>query len=44
MGGDPGVCFRSAIYPKNGLEVVIIGNKEYGSYAITKELEKIISR
>jgi CubicO group peptidase (beta-lactamase class C family) len=41
MGGDPGVSFRSAIYPKIGIEVVVIDNKEYGSYAITKEIEKI---
>jgi hypothetical protein len=41
MGGDLGVSFRSAIYPKIGIEVVVIDNKEYGSYAITKEIEKI---
>lgn len=44
MGGDPGVCFRSSIYPQTGLEVVIIGNQEYGSNAITREIEKLILR
>jgi CubicO group peptidase (beta-lactamase class C family) len=42
MGGDPGVCFRSAVYPQNDIQIVVIGNKEYGAYAITKEIENII--
>lgn len=41
MGDDPGVCFRSAIYPEIGLEIVILGNKEYGS-VINREFEKLI--
>lgn len=39
MGGDPGVCFRSSIYPQYDIQSVVIGNKGHGAYMITKEIE-----
>jgi len=42
MGGDPGVSFRSSVYPRHDIQLVIMGNKEYGGYVITKEFEKSI--
>lgn len=42
MGYDPGVNFRSAVYPEKNIQLVITSNKEYGGYAITKEIENII--
>ena len=39
MGGDPGVSFRSSVYPQYDIQSVVIGNKEYGGYVITKEIE-----
>lgn len=42
MGADPGVSFKSAVYPKQDVEIVIIANEEYGSYAITKGIEKLM--
>ena len=42
MGGDPGVSFRSSAYPQKDIQIVVIGNKEYGAYAITKEIENSI--
>ena len=42
MGGDPGVSFRSSVYPKYDIQIVIMGNKEYGGYVITKAIEKSI--
>lgn len=42
MGSDPGVSFRSSYYPKLDLQVVVIANKGYVSFAINKEIEKRI--
>jgi hypothetical protein len=42
MGGDPGVSFRSSVYPRQDTMIVVISNKEHGCYAITKELENIL--
>jgi CubicO group peptidase (beta-lactamase class C family) len=42
MGNDPGVCFRSSVYPQKDLQVVVMGNTGWGAYALTKEIEKII--
>ena len=39
MGGDPGVSFRSSVYPQQDIKIVVIGNKEYGGYVITNEIE-----
>ncbi|SHJ23052.1 CubicO group peptidase, beta-lactamase class C family [Clostridium cavendishii DSM 21758] len=38
-GSDPGVSFESAVYPKKGIEVTILGNREFSTYEIIKELE-----
>lgn len=39
MGGDPGVCFRSSVYPREDIQIVVMGNTEYGAYSITKGIE-----
>ena len=41
-GSDPGVDFRSSIYPKENLEVTILANKEFGAFDITKFVEENI--
>ncbi len=41
-GSDPGVDFRSSIYPKKNLEVTILANKEFGAFDITKFVEENI--
>lgn len=42
MGGDPGVCFRTSFYPEKDIRIVVMGNKDSGAYAITKEIENSI--
>lgn len=43
MGSDPGVSFRSLIYPNKNIQVVILANKESGGYAVTKAIEDIMN-
>ncbi len=43
MGYDPGVSFRSAVYPGLGITVVIPSNKGAGPEKIMKELENSFS-
>ncbi|HDR4724486.1 serine hydrolase [Bacillus cereus group sp. Sample62] len=43
MGYDPGVSFRSAVYPDLGITVVIPSNKGAGPEKIMKELENSFS-
>lgn len=38
-GSDPGVSFESAFYPETELEVSILGNREFSTYKIIKEIE-----
>ncbi|KEK23452.1 serine hydrolase domain-containing protein [Bacillus gaemokensis] len=42
MGYDPGVSFRSTVYPKSGIELVIISNKGFGPEKMIKGLEEIL--
>lgn len=42
MGGDPGVSFRSSVYPKQDTVLTVFGNKEFGGYAITKAFEEML--
>lgn len=42
MGGDPGVSFRSSVYPQHNITLTVIGNKEYGGYVVTKAFEEIL--
>lgn len=39
MGYDPGVSFRSSIYPNDDIKLVILSNKEYGPSDVTKAIE-----
>lgn len=39
-GSDPGVSFQSAVYPNEKIEVIILGNREFSTYEIIKEIEK----
>lgn len=39
-GSDPGVSFESAVYPNEKIEVTILGNQEFSTYEIIKEIEK----
>ncbi|WP_160686921.1 serine hydrolase [Clostridium sp. C2-6-12] len=39
-GSDPGVSFKSAVYPNEEIEVTILGNQEFSTYEIIKEIEK----
>ena len=43
MGYDPGVSFRSAVYPDLEITVVIPSNKEAGPEKLMIEIEKLIS-
>lgn len=38
-GSDPGVTFESAIYPKEEVEITILGNTEFNSYELIREIE-----
>lgn len=40
-GSDPGVSFESAVYPNENIEVTILGNREFSTYEIIKEIEFI---
>ena len=40
MGYDPGVSFRSAIYPELGITLVIPSNKEAGPEKLMTEIER----
>lgn len=40
-GSDPGVSFMSAVYPKEQIEVIILGNREFNTYEIIQEIEKV---
>ncbi|WP_291561371.1 MULTISPECIES: serine hydrolase domain-containing protein [unclassified Clostridium] len=39
MGADPGVSFRSSVYPKHNINLTVMANKEYGGSIITREFE-----
>lgn len=39
-GSDPGVTFQSAIYPNEDIQISILGNREFSTYEIIKEIEK----
>lgn len=39
-GSDPGVSFQSAVYPNEKIEAIILGNREFSTYEIIKEIEK----
>jgi CubicO group peptidase (beta-lactamase class C family) len=39
-GSDPGVTFQSAVYPNEEIQISILGNREFGTYEIIKEIEK----
>lgn len=39
-GSDPGVTFQSAVYPNEEIQVTILGNREFNTYEIIKEIEK----
>lgn len=41
-GSDPGVCFRSEIYPKQKIEITVLTNKESGAHDICQKVELII--
>lgn len=41
-GSDPGVSFESAVYPDKEIEVTILGNREFSTYKIIKEVEGIL--
>lgn len=40
MGFDPGVSFMSGVYPKHGIQLVVISNQESGPYPITLAVEE----
>ncbi|ASK60769.1 penicillin-binding protein [Virgibacillus phasianinus] len=40
MGYDPGVNFRSSVYPDQNIKLVVASNKESGSFDVTKLIEK----
>lgn len=40
-GSDPGVSFVSAVYPNEQIEVTILGNREFNTFEIIKEIEKV---
>ncbi|MDP5275689.1 hypothetical protein [Chengkuizengella axinellae] len=42
MGYDPGVSFHSSFYPKSEVKMVIVSNKAYGPYKLTKVIEEEI--
>lgn len=39
-GSDPGVTFQSAVYPNKEIQISILGNREFSTYEIIKEIEK----
>lgn len=40
-GGDPGVSFESTIYPKDDMEMTILGNKKFNIYELLSIIENI---
>lgn len=38
-GSDPGVTFQSAVYPNEEIQISILGNREFSTYEIIKEIE-----
>ncbi|MGQ8873014.1 serine hydrolase domain-containing protein [Paenibacillus sp. TSA_86.1] len=42
MGFDPGVSFMSGVYPKHGVQLVVISNQESGPYPITLAVEEAL--
>lgn len=42
MGGDPGISFRSSVYPTQNMILTVFGNKGFGGYAITKAFEEML--
>lgn len=44
MGADPGVSFRSSVYPKYNINLTVMANKEYGASIITREFESKVLR
>lgn len=40
-GSDPEVSFESEVYPNEEVEVTILGNREFSTFEIIKEIEKI---
>lgn len=41
MGEDPGVSLISSVYPKENLQVTVIGNTEYGTWDVAREIQKM---
>ena len=41
-GSDPGVNFMSSVYPKEEIEITVLGNKEFGAYGISMSVEETI--
>lgn len=42
-GSDPGVNFKSEIYPKQDVEIIVLSNKEFGANAICSFVESVIA-
>ncbi|SKC48598.1 serine hydrolase domain-containing protein [Maledivibacter halophilus] len=42
MGEDPGVSMMSSIYPKRDINVTVIGNTEFGTWDIAREIQDLI--
>ncbi|MRN53505.1 serine hydrolase domain-containing protein [Paenibacillus monticola] len=42
MGADPGVSFRSAVYPACGVTVIILCNESRGTYQMLQAIEKCL--
>lgn len=38
-GSDPGVSFESVVYSNEEVKITILGNKEFSTYEIIKQLE-----
>lgn len=43
LGGDPGVTFISSIYPKEGVVLSLLGNRDFRDYEISKAFEDNIN-
>lgn len=41
-GADPGVSMMSSVYPKKNIEVTVIGNTDFGTWDIAKEIQELI--
>ncbi|WP_278281455.1 hypothetical protein [Tepidibacter mesophilus] len=40
MGSDPGVSFRSSSYKDKNIQINVLGNTQWGAYAITNKIEE----